>query len=602
MLLLRNTNTRVTPKFKCRIRKAFFLLLTFAFVLFSFTSFSQTYQWAHGFGGPNNNAQGNSIATDAQGNVYVTGDFGDTIDFDPGAGTATLYPTAGGEPTVFIAKYDSSGVYQWAKSLNQSFGDCRAEKIVVNNTGIYLAGHFFLSIDFDPGPGNATLNSIGGWSGDEDIFIAHYDLNGNYLWAKSMGGLNEEKALDMAVDNVGNSYITGYFRDVVDFDPDTGTATLVSNGFQDAFFAKYDSNGDYVWAYDLCDSNSAAYNSIIELDNTNNDIYLSGAFTGTVDFDRGVGIFNMTDNNYTLRYIAKYDTSGSFLWAGNISAASGITITSISIDNLSNSNLLICGYFSGLADFDLSSGVFNVIPNNNYSVIYFAKYTSSGNLILIKQTNSTGILGTGKRIITDSKSSICLTGEFTGTTDFDPNVGISNLIANGNSRDIFFAKYDSTGNYVWVRSIGGVNTDEASSIALDYTGNIYLTGYFTNSMDADPDNSVVLLNPSTSQNIFIGKYSNTLTGIFEWEKASTSSLVVFPNPSTQIITISNMVSKSSLLSKISITNAAGDVIYQEFASVSQKQPSINIKFLPPGIYCISAISDNGLVSAKFIKN
>ena len=83
--------------------------MTFAFVLFSFSSFSQTYQWAHGFGGPNNDAPGNSIATDAMGNVYVTGTFGDSIDFDPGGGFDTLAANA---QTMFIAKYDSSGAYQ----------------------------------------------------------------------------------------------------------------------------------------------------------------------------------------------------------------------------------------------------------------------------------------------------------------------------------------------------------------------------------------------------------------------------------------------------------------------------------------------------------
>lgn len=576
-------------------------ILTVIFLLNVLFSNAQNYQWAHGFGGPSYYSQGNSIATDAQGNVYVTGTFGDSIDFDPDTGSAYLYPNNFGM-TAFIAKYDSSGNYIWAKSLSENpYGESITEKIVVNNTGIYLTGHFALWIDFDPGPGTSILSSTGGFNGDEDIFIAHYDLNGNYLWAKSMGGIGEDEALDMAVDNNGNSYITGYFRDTVDLDPDIGIATFISNGFQDSFFAKYDANGNYVWAYDLCDSNSAAYNPTIELDNTNNDIYISGAFTGTIDFDRGLGTFYITDNNYSLRYVAKYDTSGGFIWAGSISAASGINISDIHIDSTGSNDILICGSFEGVADFDLSNGVFSVNPNNSYSVIYFAKYSSSGNLIWVRQTNSTGILGVGKGIITDYNGSVYLTGEFSGSTDFDPGAGISNLIANGSSRDIFFAKYDSSGNYIWARGMGGLYTDAPNSITLDPFGSIYLTGYFTNSMDADPDAGVAQLNPAISQNIFIGKYANTLTGIYEGEKGNTSSLVVYPNPANEIITVINKENNPTFHSKIIIINSIGAIVYQKFFSISLQPLKININFLPPGLYCITSVEKTKTVSTKFVK-
>ena len=595
--MLDQINCCIHPCLIKNLRKIIFSLLTFVLHLFSFSSFSQSYQWAHGFCGPNYDAQGNSIATDAQGNVYVTGVFGDSIDFDPGIGNGTLVPAPFAFNT-FISKYDSSGNFVWVKGL---LGNVEAEKIVVNSTGIYLTGHFFLNIDFDPGPGSAVLNSIGGWNGDEDIFIAHYDLNGNYLWAKSMGGLNEEKALDMELDNNSNIYITGYFKDTVDLDPGVGVAEFISNGFQDSFFAKYDVNGNYVWAYDLCDSNCAAYNSLIELDNINNAIYISGAFSGTLDFDRKAGVFKISDNNYSIRYISKYDTSGSFAWAGYISAASGINISDISLDKSCNGDFLICGSLWGVTDFDLTNGVYSVIPPFNYYQIYFAKYYPNGNLIWAKNMGDANGSDGGRRIMTDNNSNVYLTGFFTNTVDFDPDGGNNNLSSNGNF-DAFFAKYNNAGNYIWSRSIGGLYDDRPTSITLDATGSIYLTGFFTNTMDADPDTGVSVLSPAQSQNIFIGKYANTFTSLFELEKDTRSSLFVYPNPANEIITIINREKSIFSQSKIIITNMIGEVIFQELIPFATQQLNVNVKLWSPGLYHVTAVKNSGLLSTRFIKN
>lgn len=558
---------------------------------------AQSYQWAHGFGGPNYDSQGNSIATDAQGNVYVTGTFGDSIDFDPGAGSVVLY----GNSTTFIAKYDSSGVFVWAKSLDSSPGDCIAEKIVVNNTGVYLTGHFFLNIDFDPGPGTALLNSVGGWNGDEDIFIAHYDLNGNYLWAKSMGGLGEDKALDMTSDNDNNLYIIGYFANIADLDPGVGSVNLgCNNSGGAAFFGKYDNNGNLIWVYDLCDTSAATGGGgKIAFDSNNNDIYISGYFSGTIDFDRGVGTATITAVGQYDPYIAKYDTSGSFIWAGSLSAASSIGINAIYIDH-TTSDILITSSFWGVADFDLSSNVYSVNPNNNYSVIYFAKYSSNGNLIWIKQTNSTGNLGLGKSIITDNNSNVYLAGYYTGTTDFDPDTGIANITSNG-GEDIFFAKYDSAGNYSWARSIGGLGYyDQPTSIVLDVAGSIYLTGYFINTMDADPDAGVAILNPSISQNIFVGKYKNVSTDLEEKYLANNQNLIAYPNPAFDNI---NILLPEQAIS-IDIYTSLGDLVYSNsitgnnFKSLKQ----INISKLASGVYYLKfKANGNSTYYSRFIK-
>ncbi len=151
-------------------------LLTILLTTLTITSIqAQNYRWAHGFGTPNGDSQGTSIATDANGNVYVAGTHADTIDFDPGLDTANIAP--GG----FIAKYDSTGLFQWA--VRTAYNSYSTLSIAVNATGVYATGCFNGTFDFDPSP--AVVNLTANWA---DIFLIKFDLNGNFVWVKQMGG------------------------------------------------------------------------------------------------------------------------------------------------------------------------------------------------------------------------------------------------------------------------------------------------------------------------------------------------------------------------------------------------------------------------------
>jgi Secretion system C-terminal sorting domain/Beta-propeller repeat len=568
------------------------LLLLLATLTLTATQ-AQDYRWAHGFGGPNYDSQGSSIATDAQANVYVTGFFGDSIDFDSGPGTAIVGVPAFTQG-MFVAKYDSAGNYQWAFSIN-NYSNYGTPHLAVNATGLYITSCFAGTVDFDPSAATATLTA-----NNADIVLAKYDLNGNYVWAKNMGGNSSDAANGIAIDNVGNSYITGYFKDTADFDSGAGVATLISDTLQDIFFAKYDLNGNYLWAYDLCDFNGTfGTGQLIELDNLSNEIYITGAFHGTIDFDRGAGIFNITDNNQGKRYIAKYSSSGNFIWAGTISGAMSIGISDIYIsNNAGNSDIYICGSFWGIADFDLGNGVFNVVPNSNYNDIYFAKYTSTGNLIWIRNMGDANGLEGGNNILTDNNDNIYLAGFYSGTTDFDPGSGIANLAGNGSGflGDIFFAKYDSSGNYIWARGIGGLYNDTPQSIALDPTGSIYLTGYFTNSMDADPGPGNATLSPAIGENIFIGKYSNTPTGIINSVK-NLPQLCVYPKPADDFISV-NTLPATIINGQFTIIDINGRVVNSGNLATSSK---INVAELLPGVYFLTIKSKDFSASKIFQK-
>jgi hypothetical protein len=153
------------------------------------------------------------------GDVYTTGIFQDTIDFNPGTGVANL--SAVGEEDVFILKLDANGNFLWAKSFGGIEMD-QGYSIAIDAEGnVYTTGYFIDTVDFDPGTGVTNLSAVGG----KDIFILKLDPNGNFVWAKSFGGI---EGIGIAIDGMGNVITTGYFSDTVDFDPGTGVMNLTS--------------------------------------------------------------------------------------------------------------------------------------------------------------------------------------------------------------------------------------------------------------------------------------------------------------------------------------------------------------------------------------
>src|SRR5690606_23904636 len=139
-----------------------------------------------------------------------------TVDFDPGVGVYNL--TSLGYDDIFIQKLDSNGDFLWAKRMG-STGSNIGHSIAVDTAGnVYTTGTFGGTVDFDPGVGTFNLTSAGG----VDIFIQKLDSNGDFLWAKRMGGIGREQGSSITIDALGNVYTTGSFEEEVDFDPGVG--------------------------------------------------------------------------------------------------------------------------------------------------------------------------------------------------------------------------------------------------------------------------------------------------------------------------------------------------------------------------------------------
>jgi len=386
------------------------------------------FVWAKSMGSTGSD-NGNSIVLDASGNVYITGCFYGTVDFDPGAGIFNL-TAAAGVNNIFIAKFDASGNFVWAKQMVGA-GGSTSQFITLDASGnIYTTGEFNGTVDFDPGAGISNLTAASG----ADIFISKLDALGNYVWAKSFYGPNIDDGLSLAVDASGNVYSTGYFwGGSVDFDPGAGTYYMNSAGGTDIFISKLDASGTFVWAKQL-GSSSNDYGVSIALDASGN-VYTTGNFIGTVDFDPGVGTFNLASAGSTDIFISKLDASGNFVWAKSMGGTGGDGGSSLVLD--ASGNIYTTGSFSGTADFDPSAVAYNLTSAGS-SDVFISKLDASGNFVWAKAMGGTGTDG-GNFIDIDAVGNIYTTGSYSVTADFNPDAGTFNLTAAGGT-DIFVEK------------------------------------------------------------------------------------------------------------------------------------------------------------------
>ena len=198
------------------------------------------FVWAKAMGGTSDE-YGHGIFVDISGNVYASGYFWGTVDFDPGPGTFNL--TSVGSNDIFTSKLDSNGNFVWAKAMGGTSGD-QGHGISVDTSGnVYTTGSFFDTVDFDPGPKTFNLTS----AGSRDIFISKLDSNGNFAWAKAMGGTSSDLGRGIFVDASCNVYTIGYFSDTVDFDTGLGIFNLTSAGLDDIFIIHL-SGSSFPWS------------------------------------------------------------------------------------------------------------------------------------------------------------------------------------------------------------------------------------------------------------------------------------------------------------------------------------------------------------------
>lgn len=561
--------------------KTTLLILSIAFTLL-FNANAQNFEWAKDAKG-NIFSQGSSIAYDAAGNVYVTGAFYDTVDFDPNVGVFNLI--SNGTSDIYVLKLDALGNFIWAKSVGGASQD-QANSLYVDEGGdVYITGFFSNSVDFDPGVGMYNLVS----NGLKEVFVLKLNSLGDFVWAKQFGGVENDEGNDITVDENRFVYVTGIFSDTADFDPGASVSNLISNGGFDGFVLKLLPSGDLNWVKSVGGTNNDDRSLALDLD-SNNNIYITGYYREVVDFDPGVGTVSLTSNGMRDCYILKLDALGDFIWVKTIGGGAQDYGKDIIIDDATG-NVFVTGEFQFTVDFDPGAGTANLVSNGILDA-YVLKLNTNGDYVWAKNYGGNS-LENSISISLDPDGNIYTTGNFYGTADFDPGVGVSNLIASGSSADIFVLKLNNIGDYVWAGKIGETGDDLGYSIAVDDACNIYTTGYFFDTADFDPGIGTSLLNNNGIGRMYSLKLSCQLTTDIKENNSNNNTLLIYPNPTNSQLNIDF----NGKIEEINIIDVTGKTI----KSLSASNKVIDISDLTNGIYFLQVISNGSLITKKIIK-
>jgi len=561
---------------------------------------SGNFIWAIALGQTTLSDVSNSITTDLSGNVYLTGHYAGTIDFDPGADTTNL--TSSGGVDIFILKLDAGGDLIWARSVGGIATDI-GNFITVDNSGnLYITGYYQATVDFDPGVNIVNLTSIG-----SAAYVLKLDPNGNFIWARDLvgGPLSWAVSESLTIAASGNLFLTGMFEGTVDFDPGAGTFNLNSNGKTDAFIQKLDTSGNYVWAKSIGGSIWDQGNSVAT--DSSGNVYVTGFYADVVDFDPGASTFNLTANGSSDAYVLKLNANGNFIWVKTMGGVAGEEGRSMGID--ASDNIYITGHYQGTVDFDPGADTFNLTATG-FGDVFIQKLTANGNFIWVKSIGGTEFTLVNS-ITINASGNMYLSGEYRDIVDFDPGQDTLNLTSNG-VYDFFVLNFSCAPNtgtdvvtacspIIWIDgNIYSANNDSAtytltneagcdSVVTLNLTFNTVdasvtttdptitanATGAMYQWLDCDNGHSVIVGETAKSFTATVnGRYAVeviengctdtsvcvTITKVGIKEASLFKGVSIFPNPSDGIVNIDlgNLKEVS-----IHVFNVSGQLIYQE---------------------------------------
>ncbi len=342
----------------------------------------------------------------------------------------------------------------WAGSAGGAGNDI-GEEIAVDAAGnSYVVGSFNGSAQF----GATTLTS----AGYEDAFIAKCGPGGNWLWARRAGGSMRDQCFSVAADAAGNCVITGSF-----YSPQMacGGYTLSNAGSftsTDIFVAGINSEGDWLWAVRAGGTASDA-GLAVALDPAGNAC-LTGSFRSLANF----GPYSLTSFSATDIFAAKLSSAGSWTWVAQ--AGGGGAESGICVEAGSDGGMWIAGVFSSNIITFGAATLAN--PNPGYSEACVARLSPSGDWLWAKRGGGSGSDGVNA-VVADAAGNLYVTGFYDATATF----GTATL-QNTGGLDLFAAKLDAAGNWVWASKAGGGLTEQGWDIALDGGSYIYIAGDF----------------------------------------------------------------------------------------------------------------------------
>ena len=323
---------------------------------------------------------------------------------------------------------------------------------------------------------------------------------GAHVWSKDFGGPLPSASvvsLGLAVDSLGEIAIAGYLQGSVDL----GTGTVTSAGGNDIFVAKYTAGGIPLWSRRVGSSLDDRAQGVA-VDGSGN-VFVIGSFQGTVDFGGGAVTSPPT---YVNSFLVKYSPSGIHLWSKRLSSTGMDEGLALAVDG--QGNVTAAGVLYQTSNFGGSS-----LTTAGGADVWVARFSPAGAHLWSRRGGGTGddwVYG----VAVDGAGNASITGFSTASADFG-----GGPVTGAGAKDVIVAQYSSTGGHVWSRRVGGSADEVGRDIAVDDSGNVFVTGNFAS---ASVNFGSGALSNAGGADIFLTKYS--AQGASLWSKRFGSSI------------------------------------------------------------------------------
>jgi hypothetical protein len=534
-------------------RVSLFFFISFFMGLFSN---AQDCYWVSHAGGTSWDGA-DRMTIDKYGNTYIAGSTqSDYCYFQ----TDTIH--AGENNALFIVKYDNNGKELWVKEISGgnpypgSFIEIGGLKHDSISGCLLVNGTFWNMATF----GDTVLTGL-----QKTIFILKMNVNGGILWARAAGGLEEDRAFDITSDDQGNVYMSGSNQYPATF----GSVTVPPGGF----LAKYDPDGNLIWAKNKFRPKNATYFTEASPNNLlivgQQLIVNGGTFNTTIVVD-SISIINSLSS--VSNFLASFNLQGDVKWIRLVGQSAATCGSQISKDK--SNNIFLTGIFN-------KTGIFGTDTLKNDLGLYdcfIAKDSINGAFQWVRQLNSTNEAW-GKGLNTDTYGNVYLSGFFKGSAIFGNTTLISKSL-----RDMFLAHFTNNGEFIGVRQYG---KGMPCSVSVDSQKNVYFSGEFEDTFVMGPTTF-----PSWGKSDLFTTKCSQITGVEELKTTPQNQLLIYANPNTGKCTITipeEFANEKDLV--LQIFDLQGKLIQQSKIEIVDGKIKLDIQAQAKGMY--TAVLSNG---------
>jgi len=557
-------------------------VLTVLSSIFTIQTFAQApdWEWAKSAGGIYSDG-GGAITYTSDGNLLVSGFFHESATFDTTVLTSSLYSD------LFIAKYSTAGALLWAKSVASSSSFLDPKAIFEDGSGnIYIVGLF--GYWSETGGGGDIMfedaTSFTSW-GNQDIFIAKYDAEGNFIWAKHIGSNQIDKVVS-TMDPFGNIILSGKLWSTVYFN--STTDTLAPFHLFDIFLARYDTAGSLIFYQHAASCTAVTEPQDVTTDDAGN-IYLAGKYNGKPTFGLPVDSVDLEEDPfYDQGFIARYEpTHGAYKWA----FTAGNTVSfdyPVTINSKGGGKIVISGLYLTSASFGTLPDTITLIspPAAGYGEMYLVQYDTNGNA---DWAMNAGHASAGSIYFRDayySDGHLYVAGDYSaGPTVFGQG---ADAVTIPYLSVLFVANYDDTGNLDWVNVADGYS-EGAESVIADALNNIYIAGFYQDWISFP--GTTISLTSAGWNDILIARLDDISVSIYENEIKQNQ--LIYPNPAKDEVTVD--IGRETNCT-IRLFNLQGEAIFKTVTNA--RQIKIDVSNYPLGIYFIVVTDGKGYNMTK----